>query len=194
MPRSCCACALTCECHYLQSCERLILCKTRGSEYFPCACVCVCSCLGRAHCATLAGLSISPVRACASASRLSSVHCARLVGMCSLSIRAYVCLCLVPGLSRLCETRGYVLSTVRACVCVSVCASHHGLSILCQTLGYVPARCARESVCALCLGSVFCARIVRACLPSVHVNLCVPRAWAQSIVRDSWICAFPLCV
>ena len=55
------------------------------------------------------------------------------------------------------------LPTVRACVCLVP-----GMSLLCETRGM--------------------------CLPPVRAYLCVPRALAESIVRDSWGCACPLFV
>ena len=80
-------------------------------------------------------------------------------------------------------------------MCLPICACEFvrlvlGLGLLCETRGDVPARLACVCVCLLSGLSLLCE--TRGDVPAPCSCVFVPRALAESIMRDSWERACPL--
>ena len=111
--------------------------------------------------------------------------CARLVGMCLRTIRTRVCASWVGFVC--CGRSGLRLPLVFACVCLVRWPSR-----LCEKRWYVPGHRGCVYVCLLLGLSLLCK--TRRDEPAHFACVYVPRAWSESIVRDSRGCAFLLCV
>ena len=146
------------------------------------------------------------VRVCASC--LGCIYYARLVGMCLPTL----CVCLVPGLSLLCEPRAGVPAH-----CSCVCAPRALAESIVRDAWGDACPFVHANLFVSCLGWVYSVRLTGMCQPALRVCVClvpglsllcetrgdvpapcscvfVPRALAESTVRDSWECACPLCV
>ena len=124
-----------------------------------CSCVCAPRALAESIVRDAWGCACPFVHANLFVSCLGWVYSVRLAWMWQPALR--VCVCLVSGLSLLCETRG----DVPAHLCMRVCSSR-------AWVGFSPS----DS---------------RGCASPPCVCVCVPRARAESIVRDSCGCACP---
>ena len=113
-----------------------LLCEARAGVPAHCSCMCALRALAESIVRDSWGCACPFVHASLFVSCLGWVYSVRLAGMCQPALR--VCVCLVPGLSLLCETRGDVPAP---CSCVFV-RLVLGLGLLCETRGDVPARLA----------------------------------------------------
>ena len=162
-----------------------LLCEARAGVLAHCSCVCAPRALAESIVRDAWGCACPFVHANLFVSCLGWVYSVRLAGMCQPALR--VCVCLVSGLSLLCETRG----DVPAHLCMRVCSSRAWVGFtLCDSRG-----CASPPCVCVCLVpglSLLCE--TRGDVPAPCSCVFVPRALAESTVRDSWECACPLCV
>ena len=109
-------CLPICACEFVRLVLGLgLLCETRGDVPARFACVCVPRVRAESIVRDSWGCACPFVHAGLFVSCLGWVYSVRLTGMCQPALR--VCVCLVPGLSLLCETRGDVPAP---CSCVFV--------------------------------------------------------------------------
>ena len=143
-----------------------LLCETRAGVPAHCSCVCAPRALAESVVRDSLGCACPFVHASLFVSCLGWVYSVRLTGMCQPALR--VCVCLVPGLSLLCEPRAGVPAH-----CSCVCAPRALAESIVRDAWGDACPFVHANLFVSCLGWVYSVRLTGMCQPALRVCVCL---------------------